>query len=75
MELILLLIIILLFFGYRRLPQLGRSVGRGVQEFRGELGSQEAPEKEHPEAVKVEEEGENKAKAEPDQEEGPRERS
>ena len=67
MELILLLIIILLFFGYRRLPQLGRSVGRGVQEFRGELGSQEAPEKEHPEAVKVEEE-EDKAKAEPDQE-------
>ena len=56
------------------MPQLGRSVGRGVQEFRGELGSQEAPEKEHAEAVKVEEEGEDKAKAEPDQER-PRERS
>ena len=74
MELILLLIIILLFFGYRRLPQLGRSVGRGVQEFRGELGSQEAPEKEHPEAVTEEEAGEEKDKAGPAQER-PRERS
>ena len=74
MELLVLLIIILLFFGYRRLPQLGRSVGRGVQEIRGELRSQEAPEKKHPEAVTEKETGEEKDKAGPAQEEGPRER-
>jgi len=44
-ELLLLLAIVLLFFGYRRLPQLGRSMGRGVREFKGELASKEAPEK------------------------------
>jgi sec-independent protein translocase protein TatA len=55
-ELLILLAIILLFLGYRRLPQLGRSVGRGVREFRGELASKEAPEKRPPEAAEEEEE-------------------
>ncbi len=56
MELLVLLILILLFFGYKRLPQVGRSVGRGVREFKGELGREEAPKKKHPEAVREEEE-------------------
>ncbi len=56
MELLILLAIVLLFLGYRRLPQLGRSVGRGVREFKGELASKEAPEKRHPEAAEEEEE-------------------
>jgi sec-independent protein translocase protein TatA len=34
MELLILLTIILLFFGAKRLPQLGRSLGSGLQEFR-----------------------------------------
>ena len=34
MELLILLIIILLFFGAGRVPQVGRSVGRSVREFR-----------------------------------------
>jgi TatA/E family protein of Tat protein translocase len=43
MELLILLAIVLLFFGYRRLPQLGRSMGRGIREFKGEFGSEETP--------------------------------
>jgi sec-independent protein translocase protein TatA len=33
-ELLILLAIILLFFGSERVPQLGRSLGSGLQEFR-----------------------------------------
>ena len=61
MELLVILAIILLFLGYRRLPQLGRSVGRGVREFKGELASKEAPE-----AAEEEERGAD-SRAEPSQ--------
>jgi sec-independent protein translocase protein TatA len=37
LELLILLAVILLFFGARRLPQLGRSLGRGIRELRGGL--------------------------------------
>ena len=66
MELLILLAIVLLYFGYKRLPQLGRSVGRGVREFKGELASNEAPEKRPPEAAE-EEEGEAGSRAGPSQ--------
>jgi sec-independent protein translocase protein TatA len=33
-EMLILLAIILLFFGAKRIPQLGRSLGNGLQEFR-----------------------------------------
>ena len=33
-EVLILLAIILLFFGARRIPQLGRSLGQGLREFR-----------------------------------------
>ena len=56
MGLLSLLAIVLLFLWYKRLPQLGRSMGRGVREFKGELASKEAPEKRHPEAAEEEEE-------------------
>ena len=38
-------LIILLIFGARRLPELGRSLGSGIKEFKGSLesGSPEAP--------------------------------
>ena len=67
MELLILLAIVLLFLGYKRLPQLGRSVGRGVREFKGELASKEAPEKRHPEAPEEEEEGGAGSRAGPSQ--------
>ena len=34
MELLIILVIILLFFGAKRIPELGRSLGRGKREFR-----------------------------------------
>ncbi len=34
MELLIILAIVLLFFGARRVPQLGRSLGQGLREFR-----------------------------------------
>ena len=35
LELIVVLIIALVVFGPKRLPELGRSMGRGIREFRG----------------------------------------
>jgi sec-independent protein translocase protein TatA len=71
MELLILLAIVLLFLGYKRLPEVGRSVGRGVREFKGELASKEAPEASRPEAAEEEEEeeeeGEKLARAGPSQ--------
>jgi sec-independent protein translocase protein TatA len=34
MELLIILVIILLFFGAKRVPELGRSLGKGVKELR-----------------------------------------
>ena len=31
------LVIVLIIFGPKRLPELGRSMGRGIREFRGSL--------------------------------------
>ncbi len=53
-ELLILLSIILLFFGAKRLPEMGRSLGRGIKEFREGLSTKEDPEKaqeEHPETI------------------------
>ncbi len=72
MELLILLAIVLLFLGYRGLPQLGRSVGQGVREFKGELASKEAPENRPPEAAEEEEEGEKLARARPAQKRPPK---
>jgi TatA/E family protein of Tat protein translocase len=38
MELLILLAIILLLFGAKRLPQVGRSLGSGIREFRKAIG-------------------------------------
>jgi sec-independent protein translocase protein TatA len=37
LELIVVLIIALVVFGPKRLPELGRSLGRGIREFRGSV--------------------------------------
>jgi sec-independent protein translocase protein TatA len=46
-EMLILLAIVLLFFGAKRVPELGRSLGKGLQEFRKgktEAGEEDAAE-------------------------------
>ncbi len=38
LEIIVVLVIALIVFGPKRLPELGRSLGRGIREFRGSIG-------------------------------------
>jgi sec-independent protein translocase protein TatA len=43
-ELILLVVVLLLVFGSRRLPEIGRSVGKGMREFKNSVtGKDEQP--------------------------------
>jgi sec-independent protein translocase protein TatA len=44
LEIIVVLIIALIVFGPKRLPELGRSLGRGIREFRGSLGGDDEDE-------------------------------
>lgn len=37
LEIAIVLIIVLVIFGPKRLPELGRSMGRGIREFRGSV--------------------------------------
>jgi sec-independent protein translocase protein TatA len=50
LELAIVLIIALVVFGPKRLPELGRSLGRGIREFRGSV-SGESHEPEQREAI------------------------
>jgi len=44
-ELIILVVVLLLVFGSRRLPEIGRSVGKGMREFKNSVtGKDEQPE-------------------------------
>ena len=45
-ELIIILVIILLLFGYKRLPELMRSMGRGVKEFKKGIKEEDEEKKE-----------------------------
>jgi sec-independent protein translocase protein TatA len=47
-HLIILLVIILLLFGAKRIPELGRSLGQGIKEFKEGTNLTEAPEEEQP---------------------------
>jgi len=38
LEILVVLIIALIVFGPKRLPELGRSLGKGIREFRGSIG-------------------------------------
>ena len=40
LELVVVLIIALIVFGPKRLPELGRSLGRGIREFRGSISGE-----------------------------------
>jgi sec-independent protein translocase protein TatA len=42
MEIVVVLIIALVVFGPKRLPELGKSLGKGIQEFKGTIGGEKA---------------------------------
>jgi sec-independent protein translocase protein TatA len=42
-ELVLLLIIVLVLFGPKRLPEVGRSLGNGIREFRDSMSGNASP--------------------------------
>jgi sec-independent protein translocase protein TatA len=45
-ELILIVLIIVIIFGARRLPELGKSLGEGIKNFKRSIGGKEEKEKE-----------------------------
>jgi len=54
-ELILILVIALIIFGPKRLPEMGRAIGRAIKEFKkGTTELTEEIEKEEPEPTKTE---------------------
>ena len=63
MELIILLVIILLFFGAKRVPELGRSLGLGARELK-KAASEDADEGEAKAVSKGEQERETKVVSE-----------
>ena len=40
LEIAIVLIIVLIIFGPKRLPELGRSMGKGIREFRGHMSGE-----------------------------------
>jgi len=43
-ELVIVLVIVLLIFGAKRLPEVGRSLGSGMREFKDSISGKQAPE-------------------------------
>ncbi|MFP4082127.1 MAG: twin-arginine translocase TatA/TatE family subunit [Candidatus Aminicenantes bacterium] len=48
-ELLLIVLIIVIIFGARKLPELGKSLGEGIKNFRKSIGSKEKEEENRPE--------------------------
>ena len=46
-EILILLLVALLIFGPKRLPEMGRSLGRGMREFKDSVSGKDGDEDEH----------------------------
>lgn len=44
-EILILLLVLLLVFGPKRLPEMGRSLGRGMREFKDSISGKDQPER------------------------------
>jgi sec-independent protein translocase protein TatA len=53
LELVVVLIIALIVFGPKRLPELGRSLGKGIREFRGSVSGDKHDDDEPPELERI----------------------
>jgi sec-independent protein translocase protein TatA len=53
LELAIVLIIALVVFGPKRLPELGRSLGKGIREFRGSVSGETSDPEPEPERTEV----------------------
>jgi sec-independent protein translocase protein TatA len=54
LELVVVLIIALVIFGPKRLPELGRSMGKGIREFRSSVGGKDKDEDEESKPAEIE---------------------
>jgi sec-independent protein translocase protein TatA len=51
MELIVVLVLALLILGPKKLPEVGRSVGRGIREFKGSISGSDDDDRDHAELL------------------------
>jgi sec-independent protein translocase protein TatA len=54
LEIIVVLVIVLIIFGPKRLPDLGRSLGRGMREFKDSVTGKDKDDEDRPELSKAE---------------------
>ena len=54
LEIVILLVIVLLIFGPKRLPDLGRSLGRGMREFKDSVTGKDSDDEQPPQLAKTE---------------------
>ncbi|MFY9263905.1 MAG: twin-arginine translocase TatA/TatE family subunit [Solirubrobacterales bacterium] len=48
LEIVVVLVLVLIIFGPKRLPELGRSLGKGIREFRGSITGHDDDDDEQP---------------------------
>jgi sec-independent protein translocase protein TatA len=53
-EVLVVLVIALIIFGPKRLPELGRSVGKGIREFRASISGDDDDDEPPPKPVQIE---------------------
>jgi len=53
MEIGMVLILALIVFGPKKLPDLGRSLGKGIREFKGSVSGEDEHEVDHPAAIQA----------------------